>query len=72
MPWPMADERALAAISRIERALARIESASSRPRPAPAADSEDLRQLRDVHQALRAKVEGAIGQIDRLLEAEAI
>jgi hypothetical protein len=68
----MADERALAAISRIERALARIESASSRPRPAPAADSEDLRQLRDVHQALRAKVEGAIGQIDRLLEAEAI
>jgi hypothetical protein len=72
MPWPMADERALAAISRIERALARIESASSRPRPAPIADSEDLRQLRDVHQALRAKVEGAIGQIDRLLEAEAI
>jgi hypothetical protein len=68
----MADERALAAISRIERALARIESASSRPRPAPAADSEDLRQLRDVHQALRAKVEGAIGQIDRLLEAEPI
>jgi hypothetical protein len=68
----MADERALAAISRIERALARIESASSRPRPAPAVDSEDLRQLRDVHQALRAKVEGAIGQIDRLLEAEAI
>jgi hypothetical protein len=68
----MADERALAAISRIERALARIEAASSRPRPGPAADSEDLRQLRDVHQALRAKVEGAIGQIDRLLEAEAI
>ena len=68
----MADERALAAISRIERALARIEAVSSRPRPAPpAVDSDELRQLRDVHQALRMKVEGAIGQIDRLLEAEA-
>ena len=69
----MADERALAAISRIERALARIEAVSSRPKPAPAAvDSDELRQLRDVHQSLRMKVEGAIGQIDRLLEAEAI
>ena len=67
----MADDRALAAISRIEQALARIEAAASRPRPAPAVDSDDLRQLRDVHQALRAKVEGAISQIDRLLEAEA-
>jgi len=73
MPPPMADERALAAIRRIEQALARIEAAASRPRPAaPAADSEDLRQLRDVHQTLRAKVEGAIGQIDRLLDAEAL
>ena len=70
----MADERALAAIRRIEQALVRIEAAASRPKPppAPAADSEDRRQLRDVHQALRAKVEGAIGQIDRLLEAEAL
>jgi hypothetical protein len=67
----MADERALAAIRRIEQALARIEAAAFRPRPAAAADSDDLRQLRDVHDALRAKVEGAIGQIDRLLEAEA-
>jgi hypothetical protein len=70
MPSPMADERALAAISRIEQALARIEAVLSRPRPA-AADPEELRQLRDVHQALRTKVEGAIGQIDRLLETEA-
>jgi hypothetical protein len=67
----MADERALAAISRIEQALARIEAASSRPK-AGGADSGGLRERRDVHQALRAKVEGAIGQIDRLLEAEAI
>jgi hypothetical protein len=67
----MADERALAAISRIERALARVEAAAARPRPVGGADSEELRQLRDVHQGLRAKVEGAIGRIDRLLEAEA-
>ena len=67
----MPDERALAAIRRIEQALARIEAVSSRPKTAPAADSDDLRQLREVHQALRSKVEGAIGQIDRLLEAEA-
>ena len=67
----MADERALAAIRRIEQALVRIEAASSRQRPAAAADSDELRQLRDVHHALRSKVEGAIGQIDRLLEAEA-
>ena len=70
MPSLMADERALAAIRRIEQALARIEAASARPRPSAAADSDDLRQLRDVHQALRAKVEGAIGQIDQLLGAE--
>jgi hypothetical protein len=68
----MADERALAAIRRIEQALARIEAASSRPKPGPAADPDELRQLRDAHQALRIKVEGAIGQIDGLLEAEAI
>jgi hypothetical protein len=71
MPSSMADERALAAIRRIEQALARIEAASARPRPSPAGDPEDLRQLRDVHQALRARVEGAIGQIDQLLEAGA-
>ena len=65
----MADERALAAIRRIEQALARIEAVSARPRPA--SDPEELRQLRDVHQALRGRVEGAIGQIDRLLETEA-
>ena len=70
MNLAVSDERALAAIQRIEQALARIEAASSRSR-APSPDSEDLRQLRDVHQSLRSKVESAIGQIDRLLEAEA-
>ena len=66
----MADERALAAISRIERALARIEAASVAGRP-PAADPDELRRSATSHHALRAKVEGAIAQIDRLLEAEA-
>ncbi|HYJ52784.1 MAG TPA: hypothetical protein VEW04_06400 [Allosphingosinicella sp.] len=66
----MSDERALAAIQRIEAALARIEATSSRSRGSTA-DSEDLRQLRDVHHSLRDKVERAIGQIDRLLETEA-
>ena len=62
----MADERALQAIDRIERALARIEAAAQRPRPA-AQDDGALRELRQTHQALRGKVEGAISQIDRLL-----
>jgi hypothetical protein len=63
----MADERALAAIRRIEQALARIEAAS---KPF-ATTSDDLRDLIVAHRALRTKVEGAIGQIDRLLETEA-
>jgi hypothetical protein len=61
------------AIGRIERALARIDAAASKkPEPAPRDESE-LRQLREVHQSLRGKVEGAISQIDRLLaEAEGV
>ena len=61
----MADQRTLQAIERIESALARIEAAA-RPQPAPQDDSA-LRELRQTHQALRGKVEGAISQIDRLL-----
>ena len=56
---------------RIERALARIEAAARRPQPAGNADdSGELERLRDAHQTLRSRVEGAIGQIDRLLETE--
>lgn len=66
MPWPMADERALYAISRIERALARIESAAQQ---APARDDGELNALRNANQALRGKVQSAIAQIDRLLAA---
>jgi hypothetical protein len=60
----MTDERTFQAIQRIENALARIEAAASRPAARP---ENELRQLREVHQALRGKVEGAITEIDRLL-----
>jgi len=63
----MADEKAMQAVGRIERALARIEAAASAPRPAPPRDDSELIELRQTHHALRGKVEGAIAQIDRLL-----
>jgi len=69
MPLLMGDTRALDAIARIERALARIE-ASARNSSHSSSDPAELTALRDAHQALRARVEGAIGQIDRLLESE--
>ncbi|MDQ8754740.1 hypothetical protein RCO27_00725 [Sphingosinicella sp. LHD-64] len=64
----MADRRALDAISRIERALARIEVAASRPAPAlPLQDSEEHRRLRVAHDRLRQRVTGVIGEIDRMI-----
>lgn len=66
----MSDERALEALRRIERAFARIEVAATRPMPAPeGTPSEDFERLREAHDALRRRVAGAIGQIDRLIEA---
>lgn len=62
----MTSERAIEAMERIERAIARIEAAAAAPRPA-ARDDGELEQLREAHQALRGHVEGAIAQIDRLL-----
>ena len=67
----MADPRALDAVRRIERALARIESAASRPPPTStdATESgEEFQRLREAHDALRRQVAGAIGQIDRMIE----
>jgi DNA polymerase III delta subunit len=58
----MGQDRAAASIERIERALVRIEAAAGR------ASRDD--GLRQAHAALRGKVEGAIAQIDRLLETE--
>jgi hypothetical protein len=62
----MADDLAMGAIDRIERALARIEAASRNIGTGSSSDGE-LIELRQTHRALRSKVEGAIGQIDRLL-----
>jgi hypothetical protein len=53
-------------MERIERAIDRLEAAASAPRAAQSEDGE-LQQLREVHQALRGQVAGAIAQIDRLL-----
>ena len=65
----MADELAMRAIERIERALARIEATTEKAREKPR-DGAELIELRQTHQALRSKVEGAIAQIDRLLASE--
>jgi hypothetical protein len=65
----MGDQRALDALRRVEQALARIESASSRP-PSPAAasaDPDELRRLREAHDKLRRSVAGAIGEIDHMI-----
>lgn len=59
------------AIARIERALARIEAAASRPAPStasqPAPDNSAAEELRRAHLVLRSKVESAISEIDGLL-----
>ena len=55
------------AIGRIERAMARIEAAAKAPEPPK--NNEELERLREVHQALRGKVEGAIAEIDRMIAA---
>ena len=67
----MGQDKAGIAIARIERALARIEAAASRPAPTPSyeqsADSEAADELRRAHQALRSRVQSAITEIDGLL-----
>jgi phage shock protein A len=63
---PMSSERAIEAMERIERAIARIEAAAAAQSVAPREEGE-LERLREAHQALRGQVEGAIEQLDRLL-----
>jgi hypothetical protein len=63
----MADQRALDAVARIERALARIEAAAVQP--APAGESEEHRQLQVRHEAMRSRVSGALAQLDALIMA---
>ena len=67
-PLAMGQERISDALSRIEKALARVEGAAERA-PAPSAASDDS-ALREAHETLRGKVEGAIAQIDALLQSE--
>lgn len=63
----MGDEQALAAIGRIERALARIEAAAGRPpRPDPT-QGLMIAELREAHRALRGTVASAISELDTLL-----
>ena len=69
MRAPMADIRAMEAIDRLDQALARVEAAAGRKAALETRDDSELIELRQVHQTLRSKVEGAISQIDRMLEA---
>ncbi|HEX8380260.1 MAG TPA: hypothetical protein VF619_06915 [Allosphingosinicella sp.] len=66
----MAQEKLSGALDRIERALARIEAAATRIPDASGEGGAELDGLRQAHEALRGKVQGAIHQIDRLLELE--
>jgi multidrug resistance efflux pump len=59
----MQDQRAQGALARIERALDRIERAAG----TQAGAGEELTRLRAAHLQLRARVEGAISEIDRML-----
>lgn len=65
----MGADRALQAIGRIERALARIEASAARPRPGAEGSGEPDPRLAAAHEKLRGKVEAAIAQIDELLGA---
>ena len=64
----MTDARAIDAIRRIERAVARIEAAAATPAPAADENPVEFERLRQAHDALRRQVAGAIGQIDRMIE----
>ena len=59
----MQDQRTQLALARIDQALGRIERSVS----ADAGASDELVRLREAHTRLRSRIEGAIGEIDRLL-----
>ena len=62
----MGDDRVIELIGRIDRALARIEAAASRPAAAPP-DDRRAAAREQAHQVLKSRVESAIVQIDRLI-----
>jgi hypothetical protein len=65
----MPDQRALAAVRRIESALARVEGLASRLSAQDKSDQIELERVRTAHEHLRRQVSGAIGQIDKLLQS---
>jgi len=69
MRLTMGDERVIELIGRVDRALARIEAASARRAAPPVHDDGRAAAIEEAHQALRAKVERTISQIDRLIAA---
>lgn len=65
----MSDPRAQEALSRIEQAVARLETVLSKAGNRPGNEPEEFRRLQAAHEALRSRVAGAIGQIDRIIES---
>ncbi len=68
----MAQEQAIAAMHRIERALLRIEAAAARPRPTPAAAAAPAADaaLAARHAALRDGVAALLERLDAAVAAE--
>ena len=67
MPSLMHDRRAHDAIARIERALARVEQGVD---DQESGNPAELERLRRANERLRQRVEGAVSEIDRILDAE--
>jgi hypothetical protein len=66
MPIFMVNERAAMALTRIERALARIESAAIAPQRAGETNLTHA-QLEQRHAALRHELQNTLGDIDQLI-----
>jgi hypothetical protein len=66
MPINMVNDRAAVALSRIERALARIESAAVAPQRAGETNLAHA-QLEQRHTALRQELQHTLGDIDQLI-----
>lgn len=65
----MTDQRSLAALARIEAALARIDRLPlDRPAPPPVPNQKAQAELVARHDALRAETRRAIAELDTVLE----
>ena len=67
MASAMQDQRALNALARIERAVARIEGAAAARGKVDLAGRDELEALRTAHGRLRGRVERAIAELDALI-----